>query len=73
MLWWLAEFLGAWGRAGGPAALIADSGANIGQESILAASFGHRVVAFEPFPDTLRTARLNARINCVRGRAEGNI
>ena len=70
MLWWVAEFLGAWARAGGPAALVVDSGANVGQESILSASLGHRVVAFEPFFDTLDTARLNARTNCVRGRAE---
>lgn len=45
--------------------MVVDVGANIGQESIISASFGHRAVAFEPFADTLHTARFNARVNCV--------
>ena len=50
---------------GGRPGLVVDVGANIGQESIISASFGHRALAFEPFADTLRTARFNARINCL--------
>ena len=63
--YWLAHFFGAWHRVGGRPGLVVDVGANIGQESIISASFGHRAVAFEPFADTLHTARFNARVNCV--------
>ena len=65
--WWLARFLGDWARHGGPPGVVLDVGANVGQESVLAASFGHSVVAYEPFPDTLATAAFNAAANCVRG------
>ena len=65
--WWLARFLGDWARHGGPPGLVLDVGANVGQEAVLAASFGHAVVAYEPFPDTLATAAFNAAANCVTG------
>ncbi|KAH8096078.1 hypothetical protein JL720_3428 [Aureococcus anophagefferens] len=65
--WWLARFLGDWARHGGPPGLVLDVGANVGQEAVLAASFGHSVVAYEPFPDTLATAAFNAAANCVTG------
>ena len=63
--YWLAHFFGAWHRVGGRPGLVVDVGANIGQESIISASFGHHALAFEPFADTLRTASFNARVNCL--------
>ena len=44
---------------------VVDVGTNIGQETIISAINSFPVLSFEPFPDNVNTARLNAAINCV--------
>lgn len=48
-----------------PEEVFADVGANVGSYSILAASIGAKVYAFEPIPATFNVLRRNVRFNCL--------
>uniref|UniRef100_A0A383VY30 Methyltransferase FkbM domain-containing protein n=1 Tax=Tetradesmus obliquus TaxID=3088 RepID=A0A383VY30_TETOB len=50
-------------RAGGPGGLVADVGANFGWHALLAASFGCRVIAWEPVPQFRALLALNLARN----------
>lgn len=51
-----------------PGDLFVDVGANLGVYTVLAATRGNRVVAFEPNPDALRALRQNVNLNQVGAR-----
>jgi len=55
-------------RIASPEAVFYDIGANIGAYSLIAASLGARVVAFEPMPENLRSLHENVGINALEGR-----
>ena len=70
---WISAFLGQMRRrVARPLSewSVIDVGGNIGQEAVISALHGFKVLTFEPFTSNVDTIRLNTALNCVHDRVE---